>query len=337
MPNGEQVKVGKAFEYACLQCLAQKLPEAKIINNQAYSTAKGFYESRDSALKTALNHGAEAGIRIILDLEPRLQRSKKPIQPSSPNYLKSISGDGLYLSLQTDDAGIAGDVRDIICKRPAENWEIGFSCKHGNEDAKHSRLSDKNDFGLNWLGYRCSDQYWSTIRPIFQTIRLLKQDNPSMLWRDYPDLHEKIYRPILQSFMDELILLDKLHPGEIAFRLSQYLVGTKDYYKIISFDSKRYTRIEGFNMNGTLNKSAGIRPILTVPHLEFPTKFYHLGIPDDEPNWLYIVCDGGWNFGIRIHTARSIIEPSLKLAVSIDSRPIKSMHVQVEPWNRIYC
>ena len=74
--------------------------------------------------------------------------------------LSENSGDELILEFQKDEAGMKGDVRDIVAKRPKIGWEVGFSIKHNHDAVKHSRLSYKLDFGEEWFQIPCSSQYW---------------------------------------------------------------------------------------------------------------------------------------------------------------------------------
>ncbi len=58
--------------------------------------------------------------------------------------------DTLSLSLQTDNQGQDGDVRDVLIVRKGIDWEIGLSIKHNHFAVKHSRLSKKLDFVKKW-------------------------------------------------------------------------------------------------------------------------------------------------------------------------------------------
>lgn len=85
-------------------------------------TAQRLYEDIKNEMKDSLDAAARASVRIIKKLEPQL-----------------CNGEGnepLYLSLQTDAAGIKGDVRDVICMRKQNGWEVGLSCKHNHHAVK---------------------------------------------------------------------------------------------------------------------------------------------------------------------------------------------------------
>ena len=118
----------------------------------------------------------------------------------------------------------------------------------------------------------------------------------------------------------------------VPSKLIEYMLGRYDFYKVITDDKKRTTRVEAVNIAGTLNKPAnGHRSIVDVARLKLPTRFYHMGMVPGSDNTVEIVCDEGWTLTMRIHNASSKIEPSLKFDVQLVSLP-NSVHAQVEPW-----
>ena len=158
-----------------------------------------------------------------------------------------------------------------------------------------------------------------------------KENGTQALWLDIPDKADRYYKPVLQSFLDELNRLASLHP-EIPGILIRYLIGRYDFYKVMTDDRHKTTRVEAVNMAGTLNRPSGKHhAIVDVPRLRLPTRFYHMGFRPDSDNTLEIVCDEGWSISMRIHNASSRIEPSLKFDVNLISLP-GSIHAQVEPW-----
>ena len=116
-----QTQKGKAFEFACLKAFNESLgitQEVVIDDSAAYETAKGFYEELDQKTIIKMDKAAKAASKIILRLEPQLENP----EGNSP----------LYLQIQEDAKGIAGDVRDVVCIRKQNQWEIGLSCKQGH-------------------------------------------------------------------------------------------------------------------------------------------------------------------------------------------------------------
>ena len=324
MAGGNQTTQGKAFEYACIEALYRRYKDKQeviIEDTPQYRTAKSKFE--ESISKQNFIDAANAAVRIIERLEPQLIIPENNIP--------------LILSIQTDAKGIAGDVRDVLCIRKQNKWQIGLSCKHNHHAVKHSRLSDTIDFGKEWFNIPCSYSYFSDVVPIFSKLRKYRDEskkiNKPMLWNQLEDKFSSYYVPILRAFMKELKRLDNEN-NDIPKKLVQYLIGKYDFYKVITNDNKRTTRIEAINILGTLNKSAGNNKSITdIPILKLPTTFYHIDFKPNSQNTITIVCDYGWEISMRLHNASSKIEPSLKFDVQLISLP-NSIHAQVEPWEK---
>lgn len=321
---GIQTANGKAFEYACLLALYNALQASEDItieDSPQMRTARNLYNNMPDDSRGELLRAANAAARVIIRLEPQLQYPQDNIP--------------LYLSIQADAQGSAGDVRDVLCIRRQNCWQIGLSCKHNHHAVKHSRLSDTIDFGNEWFGIPCSRQYFAEVVPLFGTLRRIQEDarrnGEAALWADIPDKAERYYKPVLQSFLDELARLARDN-REIPGAMIRYLIGRCDFYKVITDDRHETTRIEAINIAGTLNRPSGHRhSIVDVPRLRLPTRFYHMGFKPGSDNTIEVVCDEGWTISLRIHNASSRVEPSLKFDVNLISLP-GSIHAQVEPW-----
>lgn len=322
--SGIQTTNGKAFEYACLLALfaaLHKNEDVRIEDSPQKRTAEHLFQSLPANEQQELAKAATAASRAIVQLEPQL---KFP-QDNVP----------LYLSIQTEAQGIAGDVRDVLCIRRQNKWQIGLSCKHNHHAVKHSRLSGTIDFGKEWFGIPCSKQYFSEILPLFNELQSMKatakESGKQILWSEIPDKVNRYYKPILQSFLDELTRLSSYHP-EVPSSMVKYLIGRHDFYKVITDDKHETTRIEAYNLFGTLNRPSGKHAsIVDVPRLRLPTHFYHMGFKSGSENTIEVVCDEGWTISMRIHNASSKVEPSLKFDVNLISLP-NSLHAQIEPW-----
>ena len=197
MAKGIQTSNGKAFEYACVIALQKALSDCgkiEIEKSPQLETARGLYEKIDHKMKSSLDLAADAAVRVIERLEPQLW---------NPN-----NNEPLYLSIQPDSAGIKGDVRDVLCLRKQNGWEIGFSCKHNHHAVKHSRLSDTIDFGKEWIGIPCSQEYFNSVVPLFAQLRTYRDESyrkgKPLLWDEIENKAEKYYKPILEAFMKEL-------------------------------------------------------------------------------------------------------------------------------------
>lgn len=320
--SGIQTNNGKAFEYACLMSLYAPLCESQqvvIERTPQLETAERFFDTVPTMLKDNLINAANAAARVIIRLEPQLEYPDRNVP--------------LYLSIQTDAKGAAGDVRDVLCIRNQNNWEIGLSCKHNHHAVKHSRLSATIDFGAEWFGTPCSQTYFDTIIPIIDELRQMREaSGGAALWSSIENKNEKFYIPVLEAFMKELCHLDSENPGVISKRLIQYLIGRNDFYKVITDDARQTTRVEGINISGTLNRpSKAHSSIVNVAKLHLPSRFYHVGFKPNSQTTIEVVCDEGWTVSMRIHNASSRIEPSLKFDVNLISLP-NTIHAQVEPW-----
>lgn len=323
--SGNQTQKGKAFEFACAQAIYESQQgdiDVELINSPQFDTAERCFAYLQAFEQDNYIKGAEAAIKIINRLEPNL-----------------FSGNGtLRVGLQTDSQGIEGDVRDVLCRK-GKDWQIGLSCKHNHEAVKHSRLSDTIDFGKEWFGKPCSQEYFKEVRKVFHPLRQMRDDSLSFdkshpaLWSEIPDKEDRCYVPVLQAFMKELKRLDSEYPGEIPKLLIRYLIGKYDFYKVIMNERRRFTQIESMNVNGTLSQRAGKkRALVDAPVMKLPTKFYEIGFKDGFKNTIVVVCDEGWNVSMRIHNASSRVEPSLKFDVRLLAMP-SSILTQIEPWD----
>ena len=322
---GIQTSNGKAFEYACADALFRMLSstqEVVIDDSPQLQTAKDFYDNADLELMQNITSAADAATRVIERLEPQLSYP----EGNTP----------LHISLQSDAAGQRGDVRDVLCLRSQNGWEIGLSCKHNHHAVKHSRLSGRIDFGKEWFDIPCSYQYFQEVGRVFDDLSEIResgrvQETPA-LWADIDDKATRYYRPVLNAFMDELRRLDDANPGLVPERLIRYLIGRNDFYKVIADESRGFTRIEAVNINGTLNQPSGRHtPLIRVPLLRMPNRIYNIDYKDGSDNTIHIVLNEGWEISMRIHNASSRVEPSLKFDVNLISLP-SSIYAQAEPW-----
>ena len=309
---------GKAYEYACILSIKEivsKYRNVKIVENSSMSIARERYNTISDDEKQIMLKSAQAGINAILTMEPRI------IEDGS---------DDLEISLQSDDAGIIGDVRDVLVIRKSIDWEIGISVKHNHYALKHSRLSMDLDFGKKWFNIPCSDEYFKEIKPYFQELKDLKQQK--VMWRDIENKDERFYIPILKAFMNELNKKYKENGSEVTKRMISYLIGINDFYKLIGIDSQRITRIIPFNMYGTLNKPAkNNNPDQEVQILELPTRIVELDFKKNSSTTLEFIMDNGWQISFRIHNASSKVEPSLKFDVQLIGQPTALFVIDM-PW-----
>jgi hypothetical protein len=316
MPS--QTEAGKAFEYALLKQSFNHLSDKHSVSvneNSSFHVAENRFKLFSTAEQTKYLKAAAAAIKHIVELEPRLEN---PVS----------SKDVLILQIVADAEGIRGDVRDVLFIRSSQNWEIGISAKNNHKAVKHSRLSDKIDFGKEWLDLNCSDNYFKTVVPIFTELRKLKEQNE--LWRNLKDKHKRFYIPILEAFKTELLRIDKANANTVPANLLSYLIGNKDFYKVIKRSGK--TEIYGFNLYGTLNKSADkIKPTFKVTRLKLPTRIIELTFKPNSTDTVILTCDEGWQISFRIHNASSKVEPSLKFDINLIGQP-QTLYSHHLPW-----
>lgn len=306
-----QTKTGKAFEYALLKEFYQRLKipanNVIIINNEPYRTAKSCFESFSDDAQGLYLLVSSAAINFLVDIEPRLSNSIS-------------SEDTLQLEIVSDSEGQSGDVRDVLAIRLLQKWEIGISAKNNHRAVKHSRLSQKIDFGEKWIGIPCSLSYFEEIRPIFNFLNGLKAKDKNTKWASIPDMHDNIYVPLLDAFRKELLRLDTENPSQIPQKLVEYLIGNKDFYKVIKGNNT--VEIQAYNLHGTLNQSfEKINPKAKIPRLKLPTRLIEVVYENNSKTTLIVSLNEGWQISFRIHNASSRVEPSLKFDINLISAP----------------
>ena len=317
----KQTKSGKSFEYALAIATYNKINNGQkviIRNDDHFKTTKKHFESYSKKEQEQYLKAARSAIMHILKLEPRLENPTK-------------KDDEITIAIQSDQRGMNGDIRDVLIIRSSNNWEIGFSAKNENSAVKHSRLSDKIDFGKKWVGVKCTSQYMQTVGVIFGNVRKLMQESKEkdkiLLWRDIPTKITDYYIPLLDAFEKEICILANANPN-VPSRLLEYLIGTNDFYKIMKF--KDIVIIQGYNLHETLNiPSNSIIPKNKVPKLKFPTKI--INVARSGENKTIIIFDNGWQISFRIHNATSRAEPSLKFDVRLEGVP-PSLYSHNELW-----
>lgn len=309
---------GRAYEYVCLITLSDeinKVRKAEITINSAYKAAEHAWSLMPDGFKSILSSSASAVVSTIFDMEPMIIEK---------------DDDVLTLKIQTDNEGKEGDVRDIVIARSDVQWEIGLSLKHNHFAVKHSRLAKGLDFGKKWFGIPCSNQYWTDIKPIFDYLADQKADKKN--WNVLPTKDTTVYVPLLQAFINELNRSNKKDPS-VPQKMVEYLLGEFDFYKVISIDSKRITRIQSYNMHGQLNHSSRtIKPQIQIPIASLPTRIVNLEFKPNSTNTVELYMDGGWQFSFRIHNASTKVETSLKFDVQIVGMPTTIITINCA-WN----
>ena len=319
---------GKAFEYACLNALRKRLQfhNVQVIEaaSKALATAEKAYDTIEQEERINLDNAAETAVSLLVPLEPKLMYG-------SGTLLLKIAADAAAI-------GVDGDVRDVLCVRSeegADGWTIGMSCKHNHEALRHPRITEKKDFGADWIGIHCSRAFMEEITPV--TDSLISYGENKVLWRNGDRKWDRDYVPILSAYMKEIQCLCSAYEN-VPEKLLSYFFGANDFYKIIMKTSARTTTIEGFNMHGTLNQSAGKKKAMTrVPVVKMPTRLIDAAFKTTSSGpsktTIILTFDGGWAISMRLHNKDDIAKPtSLAWDVKLEGLP-PSTYVNTHSWD----
>jgi RNase H-fold protein (predicted Holliday junction resolvase) len=239
--NSVQMLTGKAFEYSILKEFKEKLNKitnVEVVQNNALKIAQDCFNTFEKQAQGRYLLTASFAVNFLMDIEPRLSNdvSKKDI---------------LQLEILNDYQGQLGDVRDVLIIRALQKWEIGISAKNNHKAVKHSRLSNSIDFGEKWLGVKCSQSYFDEIGLIFTPLKEIKINSKStQKWNSLNNKEDEIYVPILNAFKKELKRIYQTNSKKVARHLIEYLVGNKDFYKVIK--SNNEVEIQAYKIKSTL-------------------------------------------------------------------------------------
>jgi len=314
---------GKAFEWAVAKkfsvCLggSDVIGADLIVDTDSSRTAKKFFETLDEADRHRWDTFASAGVDHLVHRE-----RKSPVIQDPQEIL-----------ISSDSAGISGDVRDVIISS-SDGDSVGVSCKNNHDAFKHPRLSGTIDFVKEWglSSDGCSDEYWRVVRPIFDRLAAIRQSSASLAkFDEVDDLRSDVMKPIMSAFVSEIRTLverDTASEAQVCSSLVKYVIGTQDFYKMIKDDGDSHIRVMGFNFNGSL---AGRRPRL-------PKSLVGLNQQKDSLEsgnsvTVFVQLDLGYAFKLRLHTASSRVEPSLKFdvqAVGLPPRDVYQHFIEVD-------
>ena len=148
----------------------------------------------------------------------------------------------------------------------------------------------------------------------------LRANDNATKWTSIENMHQVVYIPILDAFRKELLRLDEENLSTVAENLVQYLIGNKDFYKIIK--GKKKVEIQAYNLHGTLNLPFDkVKPKAKIPKLKLPTRLIEIVYEENSTTTLLVSLNEGWQISFRIHNASSRVEPSLKFDINLVSVP----------------
>lgn len=306
--SSESNDKGRAFEYACIVELADRIMDVRPveIDGASIAAAKRAWGTQSISEQNTFLRAADAFIDTLFAAEPRILECDG-------------TDDIVILSINSDSDAENGDVRDIVITRQSIRWDIGLSMKHNHFAAKHSRLSSSIDFGQKWYGLPCGQDYWNTVNPIFERLRNLKMSR--VAWHDMNDKEETVYFPIVDAFIKEI---NRAYASNAAITSSliSYLLGIRDFYKAVAIDNKKVTEFQAFNLRGELNKNGKQRmATVFIPKADLPTEIISLRFKPNSKNTAELYLNNGWSLSFRIHNASTIVEPSLKFDIQFIGVP----------------
>ena len=307
---------GKALEWAVASRLAIALGGSTsigadlIIDSKSSTYAKDCFDSLNSEEQIDWLTAATLGVNHIVHRER-----------NNPSIINPIG-----IEIASDSSGISGDVRDVIVNGP-KNSTIGISCKNNHDAFKHPRLSGTIDFVSDWKLSEsgCSKKYWNQVTPIFERLAAIrKSSDGQMKFSELDDLRSEVMIPIMNAFVEELKRVASygdIEEGVLCKELTSYVIGNQDFYKLIRDKADKQVRVMAFNFNGTLY---GRRP---------KSAMQLLGInyqkeSDASGNSVTVVVqlDQGYAFKMRLHTASSRVEPSLKFDIQAVGLPPRDVY-----------
>lgn len=291
-----QVQNGKAFEWAVATSIS-KITGCPVTIDVHARKAEACFGLITAKLRGRFLAAAGKAVQHVLE--------KEGVSTTSTGQVISIR-------ILGDSAGKSGDVRDVVFDTGEK--QVGISCKTNHEAFKHPRLSKRIDWVSKWGldSSGCSASYKKVIAAIFDELSAIKHHSKgTALFADLENLQSEFYNPILAAFEQELLRLSKNDEAgaTLGQKLTRYVVGTKDFYKVIARPDS--VHILAFNFNGTLN----------VPKSKSPARLQGIDRFDGSANSINVRLDRGYGINFRIHSAKSTVEPSLKFDITAISLP----------------
>lgn len=279
-----QTASGKSLEYALATEMAA-VTQVRIIQNSSLKIAKAAF--CNSVERAQLTVAASKVAQFLYQNDKQLKQATS-------------------IELQADKQGQSGDVRDVVIT--LKNGELGLSAKKNHAAIKHSRLSDSIDFGQEWGNQPVRQQYFDSVKPIFDQLREMRAEGKK--FNDIINKKAVVYLPVLTAFEDELKELCARFHGSFISPMFTYLLGKHDFYKIIQ--EKRRVSIQSMNMKGNLGW--GSRCVV-------PSQVDKIQRIPGSNSTLLVSFEGGWQLSFRLHSASSQVEPSLKFDIKFVGLP----------------
>lgn len=284
MAKVSQSESGRAWEYGLARVAADIFAVPLAVNNPR-NAAQISYDYLNEQERTRIDNAASEALVFLR---------------AHDNALNNTAG----VIMQSDMRGREGDVRDVIVQT-SKGEEIGISAKHRHKAVKHSRLSPQIDFGDQWYGQVCSEEYHRSVAPIWNRLSVAWVEG--RMWRDIPDKAQTIYAPVVRAFMAEV-------RSAPAARLLCYMLGKYDFYKVIKDNGN--VLLQSFNLRGSLGWGK---------RLPMPRRI--IDVEQTRDTTAVITFDRGWSLSFRLHNAESKAMPTMKFDVNLVGTPPQANHI----------
>lgn len=288
-----QVESGNAFEFALadqiIRLTGAKADEPSL---EKLKSLRAAYRKMSAAERAGMSRAAGEMTKFLRAYDDHVARAGRIILPSAAT-------------------GRGGDVRDIILRGADGGGEVGISAKNRHWAVKHSRLSEKIDFGAEWAGCPASAAYWKGVRPTFAYLREQREKSGGRaLFADIPNKADSLYVPVLAAFEDELERLCETDGRRFVRGLFGYLLGSHDHYKVVKENG--VVAVQSINLRGTLRWGR---------RWSVPARLEQIGRKRGSKDTLLVSFAGGWQLSFRLHNASSRVEPSLKFDIQFVGVP----------------
>jgi hypothetical protein len=108
----------------------------------------------------------------------------------------------------------------------------------------------------------------------------------------------------------------------VSASLLTYLLGIRDFYKVVAIDKKQLIEFQSFNLRGELNKDGkNTKATLIILKADLPTEIISLSFKPNSKSTAELYLNNGWPLSFRIHNASTIVELSLKFDIQFLGMP----------------
>lgn len=293
------VERGYGFEFTNIIVGANTLNAGIGTETQAWNQRTG--EAKYNALTTdeqlAMQRASLRIINFLTEYEPWLLQGNIVV-----DHVKATGG--------------ATDVSDV--RYTSLHRSVGLSLKSNHDAVRHPRVSPTIDIARQWLGVGTDEQYMNEISGIFGNFNEICEINQITRFNQLSNdgKRDYLYRPITESFTALLNRVFSGHNGNVAVEhFLRYLIGDRDFYKAKADFNRNEILIEAYDFSGTLGPRQRLR---------MPTRCLEVAVEPGRTgmyNYVNITFDRGWEVKMRLHTARTEVENSLKWDVQFVGTP----------------